>query len=135
MDLSNVYYWYGQMYNELASAGVMIDEKTEAVLFAKAYQLSALRNPASARFCSDAEIFVSNSPTGYNVSGYVDSDMGRTPFSHVVKKENGYWVPSVRHVAPDTKTGSNFIKTWVLLMAVCFGVGILMTILLSLIFM
>ncbi len=107
-----------------------LSEAQEAVLFAKALQYQDIYYPNSVYFCSDNEFYVSPNPNGYAVTGYYDTmyqngTSQRTPFSVTVRKTNGYWYPVKNYVGADTKTGSNFIITWILLMLGCTLVGLI----------
>ena len=124
-------------YNQtiLRKQGVVLDEKGEALLFAKLLQLQISPNPNDTVFCSDSEFFVSQTPTGYAVAGYYtlrgQNPSQRYPFQQTVSKQNGYWGTAAVYVAPDTKTGSNFLMTWLLLMLGCTFFGILMYFIIS----
>lgn len=119
----------------LRNQGIVLDEKGEALLFAKLLQLQISPDPANTTFCSDAEFYVNLTPTGYAVAGYYtlngQNPSQRHPFQITVSKNNGFWGLASAYVAPDTKTGSNFLLTWVLLMLGCTFFGILMYFIIS----
>ena len=124
-------------YNQtlLRKQGIVLDEKGEALLFAKLLQLQISPDPGNTVFCNDSEFFVSLTPTGYAVAGYYTvkgaNPTVRHPFQLTVSKINGYWGTAAVYVAPDTKTGSNFLMTWLLLMLGCTFFGILMYFIIS----
>ena len=117
--------------NLLRNQGIVLDERSEALLFAKLLQLQVSPDPANTVFGSDGEFFVSQNPTGYAVAGYYTLGGQRCPFQVNVSKHNGFWTTANAYVAPDTKTGSNFFLTWLLLMLGCTAFGILMYFIIS----
>lgn len=117
--------------NLLRNQGIVLDERGEALLFAKLLQLQVSPDPTNTVFGSDAEFFVSQSPTGYAVAGYYTLRGQRCPFQVNLSKNSGLWTMGNAYVAPDTKTGSNFLLTWLLLMLGCTVFGILMYFIIS----
>ena len=110
---------------------IEFDEKQEAILFAKILikQTVYLNNVL---FCSDNELFISKTPTGYDVVGYYVSNQGiKKPFNITVCKINELWYPSKRYIAADTKSCSGSILLWVLISIGCSLMGILMYYLMS----
>ncbi len=106
-----------------------LNDSQQALLFAKALQYQNGASPSNIVFAADNEFFVSQTPTGYAVTGYYDilSQGGvrnRVPFNVTVQKVNGMWYPSSNYVAADTKSGSNFIATWILLSVGCGIIGL-----------
>ena len=93
---TQAYKSYEKRIAELKETDVVIDEATEAKLFAISFQELLLVAPASAKFAPLEEISCVAENDVYIVSGYVDSQnsygaMIRTPFSLKVKKTNGMW--------------------------------------------
>lgn len=117
----------------LRNQGILLDEKGQALLFAKLLQLQTSPDPANTVFCSDQEFFVTQMPTGYAVAGYytLGNQPQRIPFQINVSKATGLWSTANAYVAPDTKTGSNFLLTWLLLMLGCTAFGLLMYFIIS----
>lgn len=106
-----------------------LNDSQQALLFAKALQYQNGVDPSNMIFATDNEFFVSFTPTGYAVTGYYDvvypnGMRNRVPFNVTVQKVNGMWYPSTAYVAADTKRGSNFIATWLLLMLGCGIIGL-----------
>lgn len=125
-NLQQIYNIYNQLYAYERQFNANIDERREAVLFAKA--LYYHQNGSNIiTFCNDNEFFVNLTPTGYSVAGYYQYQNGhRSAFNVTLKKTNGFWAPAANYVAPDTKTGSSFIWLWILLMVGCSLFGIIM---------
>ena len=122
-------------YNEpeyLRSRGIILEEKQQAVVFAKILvRQSAYGNPVIT-FCNDNELFVSKTLTGYDVVGYyIDNTGARNPFNVTVCKIENFWYPSQRYVAADTKSCSSSILLWILLMIGCSLAGIFMYFIMS----
>ncbi len=108
----------------LGSAGIIMTEIQQAVLFAK---ILISQGKPNITFCSDSDLFVSKTPTGYDVVGfYFDPAYGKVPFNITVFKANNMWYLSQRYVAPDTKSCSGSILLWVLLCVGCSLMGVLM---------
>ena len=82
-------------YNELEylrSRGIILEEKQQAVVFAKILvRQSAYGNPVIT-FCNDNELFVSKTLTGYDVVGYyIDNTGARNTFNVTVCKIEIFW--------------------------------------------
>ena len=135
MSVYNVGQAQTDYYNELEylrSRGIILDENQQAVVFAKILvRQTAYGNP-NVTFCSDNELFVSKTLTGYDVVGYyIDYTGARKPFNVTVCKIENFWYPSKRYVGADTKSCSGSILLWILLMLGCSLAGILMYFIMS----
>ena len=110
--------------------GVTLDEPQVAAMFAKILVRQTSRNVAS--FCADKELYIAKNPTGYEVTGYyLDGSGKRVPFQMPVCNKEGAWYPAKKYVGADTKTGSNFLLMWILLMAGCTIFGLIMYFIIS----
>lgn len=117
---------------ELKNNQIVINEKQEAILFAKILVKQTIYSNENMSFCGDNELFVSKTPTGYDVVGYYIINQGiKKPFNITVCKVNELWYPSKRYIAADTKSCSGSILLWVLLSIGCTLMGILMYYLMS----
>ena len=126
---------YNQMYRDRLLNGLEIDEAQEAILFVKAIYIQELENQKYC-FCEDCEFFVEKNLNGYSVTGYYetvcdDGNKERTPFNLTVCKKDANWALSTKYVPLDTKTGTNFIVLWILLMIGCTLFGYLSYLLLK----
>ena len=113
----------------LSQYSVPLNDSQQALLFAKALQYQNVAYPANIYFAPDNEFFISDTPTGYAVSGYYDivypdTSRNRIPFTVTVNKFNGMWYPASTYVAADTKSGSSFLISWLLIMAGCGIIGL-----------
>ena len=122
---------YNSEFTALQSNGTVLSEPQQASLFAKILIKQTDHPNANILFCSDSELFVSKTPTGYDVVGYYLYNSEKKPFSITVCKINDLWYPSKRHVAADTKSCSSSIALWILLTLGCTLMGILMYYLIS----
>ena len=101
-----------------------IDVNKEAILFTKALYIQLYGERII--FCEDKDFFVSQTPTGYAVTGYyTQANNVRVPFNITINKADNNWSPSVNYVAPDTKSVSCSIWLWLLLMAVSSLFGLI----------
>ena len=123
---------YASEMKEHTENSVAFCEKQQAALFAKILIKQTIYSKEHLVFCEDNELFVSKTPTGYDVVGfYIDHTGIKNPFSITVCKINELWYPSKRYVAADTKSCSGSILLWILLSLGCTLMGILMYYLMS----
>ena len=123
---------YAKELSELKCAGNALSESQEALLFSKILVKQADHSNKHITFCRDSEMFVSKTPTGYDVVGYyIDGEGNKSPFSLTVCKVDALWYLSQRRVAADTKSCSSYIILWVLLSVGCTLMGIIMFYLIS----
>ena len=116
----------------LKNSGTTLSEVQEAICFAKILIKQRTFSRENIVFCNDSELFVSKSPTGYDVVGYYIKTPGtKNPFTVTVCKINNLWYPSKKYIAADTKSCSGSILLWVLLSLGCTLMGILMYFLMS----
>lgn len=117
-------------YTAKRQQGITMDESQVAVLYAKILIQQTNRNISS--FCADNELYIAKNPSGYAITGYyLDGSGKRVPFQLTVCNQNGAWYPAKNYVAADTKSGSNFILLWLLLMLGCTAFGIIMYFIIS----
>lgn len=110
-----------------------VSEGKEAFIYAKELVKQQIFNADRAVFCEEREAYVSNTPTGYAVTGYytLPGEDKRNPFQLTVCKQNGFWYPSRQHVGADTKSCSGYIWLWILISVGCTLMGLLMYYLIS----
>ncbi len=114
------------------SGGENLTEEQQAVLFAKILISQSAYGNGFLTFCNDNELFVSKTPTGFDVVGfYLNSYNNKIPFTITVCKIKNLWYPSKKYVSADTKSCSGSILLWVLLSLGCTLMGILMYYLMS----
>ncbi len=116
---------------KLKNNQIELNESQEAMLFAKILVKQTIYSKEEVVFCSDSELFVSKTLTGYDVVGYYMYQGNKRPFNITVCKVNEAWYPSKRYVGADTKSCSSSILLWVLLSVGCTLMGILMYYLMS----
>lgn len=111
----------------LKDSNIELDDNRQAALFAKILIKRTAHSNTDIMFCNDNEMFVSKTPTGYDVVGYYTDCSGtKSPFNITVCKINDIWYPSRRYIAADTHACSGTIILWILLSLGCTLVGILM---------
>ncbi len=126
-NIQQAQYEYYSEISRLNQAGIFLNESQEAVIFAKILVRQTTYSNEYITFCTDNEMYVSKTPTGYDVVGYyIDNRGTRQPFNTTVCKVNGQWYPAKRYVAADTKSCSSVIVLWILLMLGCSVGGVLM---------
>lgn len=119
-----------QEEQEMRLKGINFDERLQALLFAKLLLKQTFGK--SIVFCSDNEFFISKNPIGYEIAGYYsDYENSKIPFSLTVCKTSERWYPSKQYVAPDTKSCSNSLWLWLIIMLGCTLMGIIMYFLIS----
>ena len=107
--------------NEINNNTILTEEK-EALLFTKALHIQ-LYGPKTV-FCEDNQFFISKTPTGYAVAGFCEDHYAeKHSFNVTVCKTNDIWNLSSTYISPDTKTVTNSVVLWVLLMLGCSLVG------------
>ena len=123
---------YSDEIRKYKENSIELNEKQQAILFAKILIKQTNYSNANIVFCNDNELFVSKTPTGYDVVGfYINYQGTKNPFNLTVCKVNELWYPSKRYIAADTKSCSASILSWILLSLGCTLMGILMYYLLS----
>lgn len=116
----------------LENNGIELNEYQEAACFAKILIKQTVYSYENLVFCKDNELFISKTPTGYDVVGYyIGHKETKNPFNVTVCKVNNLWYPSKKYIAADTKSCSSSILLWVLLSLGCTLMGILMYFLMS----
>ena len=113
-------------------SNIVLQESEQAALFAKILVKQTTYSNGDIIFCNDSDMFISKTPTGYDVVGYYnDSAATKVPFNITVCKIDGIWWPSRRYVSADTKSCSGSIALWILISLGCTLMGILMYYLMS----
>lgn len=127
LDVQQVQKNYWDQITILKKRNVELSEKQQATLFAKLFVKQTTYSNEDVVFCNDNEMFISKTPTGYDVVGYYKDPTGtKSPFNVTVCKINEIWYPSKRYIAADTKSCSASILLWFLLSIGCTLMGILM---------
>ena len=115
------------------NASIELNDNQQAILYAKILIKHTICFKENILFCNDKELFVSKTPTGYDIVGYyLDAQGVKNPFNITVCKVNGLWLPSKRYVGADTKSCSNAILLWIIFSIGCTLMGILLYYLISL---
>lgn len=131
-NVQNAQKEYSEKITEFKENGIELSESQQAIIFAKMLVKQTVYSVADTEFCNDNEIYVSKTPTGYDVVGYYIDYLGkRCPFNITVCKINELWYPSRRYIAADTKSCSGYILLWILISLGCTLMGILMYFLMS----
>lgn len=112
-------YMYNKEVAEYRNTATVLDEETEAKLFAKAVEIQMLKSPATAQFCDLEEMTITKDNGAYIISGYVDSQnsygaMIRTPYKLTVFKENGTWKNANKFISSSVKIGSSVVGLTIL---------------------
>ena len=117
-------YTYSKLLASMQESSLVVDEVTEAKLFAQAVETQLLKSPASAVFADLPEVTtVPLGDGGYLVSGHVDSQNSygaliRSTYTITVVKQNGEWKNADRFISAEASVRSKVISStivyWIL---------------------
>lgn len=98
---------YGKMLNAYIDANRSPTEEQEVILFAQAYQMQIMKNPASAKFMAIEDYSVSHNEGVYTVSGYFDATNSygaqvREGMKRNITKQDDQWICTDKHISIQT---------------------------------